>query len=227
MSAPVRVLSADVVRKVFPKALYFDGVNDYVVIPNSPSLNPKRITMAMWVMFNTIPYTSQIALNKEYQYRLIAGDVDTYHLSIRYATTVTAWSGGTLIGNTVLKAKVWYFAVATYDGAKWRLYLNGKLDGEKSESGDLAITTNNLLLGCYTPTGGYWFNGYIASVYIYARALSDSEIYQLYAHPLRPPLDGLILWLKGWPEFIHDGVWWDASGYNNHGTIYGATVVDV
>jgi hypothetical protein len=44
---------------------------------------------------------------------------------------------GTAAGKTELIAKKWYHAAATYDGKKWKLYLDGKLDGEKSESGNL------------------------------------------------------------------------------------------
>jgi hypothetical protein len=39
-----------------------------------------------------------------------------------------------------------------------------------------------------------WFEGDVYLVLIYARALSDSEIQQIYESPNNPPLDGLVLW---------------------------------
>jgi RHS repeat-associated protein len=164
-------------------ALSFDGVNDYIQVPNVPDLNPSHITIEMWVKFNTIPYSGQIALNKEGQYRLIAGDVDTSHLSIRYQTTTTSWSNGTLVGNTLLAADTWYHAAATYDGLKWRLYLNGNFEGERSETGNLVSSGNSLYIGSCEPTG-YSFNGFLDEVAIYARALTQAEIQQHYQNGL-------------------------------------------
>lgn len=162
----------------FGKALSFDGVNNYVQIgaPAGGSLDPAHITMEMWIKFNAIPYTSQIALNKEGKYRFIAGDVDTTHLSIRYATDITGWGAGTLIGDTALEAELWYHAVATYDGSYWKLYLNGQLDGNKIETGDLVSNAANLYIGVFSPPSGFPFNGIIDEVRIYNRALSSAEV---------------------------------------------------
>jgi hypothetical protein len=163
----------------FGNAMKFDGVDDYVGVANLPSLNPTQITMEMWIKFNTIPYNTQIVLNKEGQYRLIAADVDTTHLSIRYATTVTSWSAGTLIGNTTLTAGVWYHVAATYDGSSWKLYLNGNLDGQKAESGNIVSGTGSLYIGTFAP-GTYHFNGTLDEVQIRNRSLSADEVNELY-----------------------------------------------
>jgi len=78
-----------------------------------------------------------------------------------------------------------------------------------------------------------WFNGYIVLVRVYSRALSEDEIAWNYNNPDNPIRDGLVLWLQANPDNIKDidgdGVleWVDLSGYNNHGKIYGATLVEV
>lgn len=158
------------------KCLEFDGVDDYVNCGSDSSLDSAHVTMAMWVWFDHIPYSHDIALNKEGKYRLIAGDFDTTHVSIRYATTATAWGPGTLAGKTVLKAKRWYHAAATYDGAKWSLYLDGKLDGEKAESGDLVSNANPVYIGLHDPPSSWPFTGFIDEVVIANTALSEQDI---------------------------------------------------
>ena len=139
------------------KAQDFDGANDYVVVdaPAGGSLNPSHITMEMWIKFDVIPYGG-MALNKESKYRLFGNDVNASRLSIRYATTDTSWTAGTLAGNTPLSADVWYHGAATYDGSEWKLYLNGELDGSKSESGNLISNSNNLCIGTTTVPGTIW-----------------------------------------------------------------------
>lgn len=163
------------------KALKFDGVDDYVNCGNDVSLDPPHITMVMWVWFDHIPYVHDIALNKEGKYRLIGGEVDNTHLSVRYATTNTAWAPGIVVGKTELKAETWYHAAATYDGEKWRLYLDGQLDEEKAESGDLVSNANILYIGMYQPPTGWPFTGLIDEVGVYNVALSQADINSLMA----------------------------------------------
>jgi len=158
------------------KCLQFDGVDDYVDCGNDPSLDPPHVTLAMWVWFDHIPYEHDIALNKEGKYRLIAGDFDTTHVSIRYQTANTAWGPGTLAGDTELEAGKWYHVAATYDGEKWSLYLDGKPNGEKAESGDLVSNENPLYIGQYSPPTGWPFTGFLDEVLIANTALSAVEI---------------------------------------------------
>jgi hypothetical protein len=98
------------------------------------------------------------------------------------------------------------------------LYLNKNLEG--TSSGALADSGTSLWLA-------RWYTGYaycsIASVKIWARALSDQEINAEFDNPYSPPTSGLVLWLK-----MDEGsgtVVYDYSGNGNNGTIYGATWV--
>ena len=160
-------------------AVTFNGVNSYVSVPDNAVLDPTAVTVTAWVKFNSIPYTGQIAINKEGQYRLIAGDVDTSHASLRYATTATGWGSGTLVGSTALAAGRWYHVAATYDGAAWKLYLNGIQDGSKSESGNLVSGSNPLYIGTQS-IGSNPFNGSVDDVHVYRRALSPQEVAAIY-----------------------------------------------
>jgi hypothetical protein len=68
---------------------------------------------------------------------------------------------------------------------------------------------------------------------IYDRALSESEIFNIYKTPNDPPRNGLKVWLYADPSFVYDidndGVieWIDLSGNGNHCKLYNAYVVEL
>ena len=78
-----------------------------------------------------------------------------------------------------------------------------------------------------------WMKVSYAYLRIYTRALTDSEIRWNYKYPWNPVRNGLVLWLHAHPDNIKDvdgdGVleWIDLSGFGNHGKIYGATLVEL
>jgi hypothetical protein len=80
---------------------------------------------------------------------------------------------------------------------------------------------------------GEWMKMMQFQLLIYSRALSDSEIAFNYNNPFNPVRDGLRVCLIADPQYIkdidNDGIleWIDLSGYNNHGKIYGARLVDL
>ena len=85
----------------------------------------------------------------------------------------------------------WYHLTLTYNGQAGQngreIYLDGKqLQGaHDGNSSVLALSTNNLDLGRYTPSGSstaYAFDGSIANFRLFNRALTSDEIYQLYAY---------------------------------------------
>jgi hypothetical protein len=69
----------------------------------------------------------------------------------------------------------------------------------------------------------YFFKGRVGGVRVYNRALSASEVADLYNNPYAGPTQGLVLWLP-----MNEGTGAsvaDKSGQGNNGTIYGATWV--
>ena len=161
-------------------ALNFNGLNNYVKIPDNPKLNPtSAITVSMWIK----PYMlGGIALNKEIQYRLIAEDVSSTAPSARVRTTNTNW--GAIEGHSILTINSWQHVALTYDGLSWKIYYNGQLDTEIADNGEItepynSIADGNLYLGHIGPNRGrndLFFNGLIDDVKIYDRALSVNEV---------------------------------------------------
>lgn len=161
-------------------ALYFNGLNNYVKIPDNSKLNPTlAITVSMWIKPSVL---GGIALNKEIQYRLIAGDVSSTTPSARVRTTNTNW--GAIEGHSALTIDNWQHVSLTYDGSSWKIYYNGQLDTEIADNGEItdpynSIADGNLYLGHIGPNRGrndLFFKGLIDDVKIYNRALSANEV---------------------------------------------------
>jgi hypothetical protein len=89
------------------------------------------------------------------------------------------WWGNDLNVNTSLSINTWYNVVARFDGTNRQLWLNNVLiGGDTPGSGHNVPNANNLTIG--TTNVNEYFNGKISNVEIYNRAISDSEITQIY-----------------------------------------------
>jgi predicted ribosomally synthesized peptide with SipW-like signal peptide len=173
-------------------ALIFDGVDDYVNVGNDPSLQiTSALTLEAWIktpsywnkqyptVVSKANYSGSdwdgeywIAIGRPY------GGKVTFAFAPAGGNAIDHWSNSWLLPNT------WYHIVATFDDSadKVRLYINGVLDKEYTETQKPAITDNPVRIG---QGGNYdfqntWFNGIIDEVRIYNRALSPAEILEHY-----------------------------------------------
>jgi len=161
------------------RALDFDGLDDYVEISESISLNPSQITLTAWVK----PIAKAI---NEIMHKLSAGRAQ-YRLIVdtRDAAKELAFRkyDGTLFGAVVYKTglemyNVWSHVAGTFDGSVMRIYFNGVEVASKSETTPMPSAGTNLYIGVGQGMT-YWFNGIIDEVHIYSRALSAAEIKRL------------------------------------------------
>lgn len=155
----------------------FDGVNDYVEISHSPSINinSDKITLEAWVKLNLLPTIGNrwVVLNKN----------DAYALQVADEGKVRAWIGPltTYIQTDFAELTVdsWNHLVATYDGSSIKIYVNGLLKKQVAKIGNQSTSVNNLIIGAKSPDG--YFNGSIDEVKIYNRALDAAEILNHYS----------------------------------------------
>jgi len=206
-------------------ALYFDGVDDYVIVPLSgyyevvietfmkPILQPTD--ERTFLFYFTNPSSLDIVYDPRYDPNVIRGypkgSLSGTTLAIPYTLT-EEWQYITM-----------YWKWGGTDN-KFKLWVNTTYIGEATS------TTNIGTPVAYTEykiakSYDYPYKGYIAFIRIYNRALSDSEILHNYYNPDNPITNGLVLWLH-W-DSIDDvnGKWVDKSGYGNDGVIYGARKV--
>ena len=101
-------------------------------------------------------------------------------------------------------------------------YKNGEKIFSRSYSGLVDLGDLSKIKFGIQNNWGKW-KGEVYAVMIYNRALSDTEIQQIYDNPNDPPRAGLILWYAPDSVDVANGLWRDKSGNGNDGTFVGAT----
>jgi hypothetical protein len=171
-------------------SLVFDGINDYVSLPQiTTNQTEGKYSISLWISFtNTItPSNTNNYMIIEAQ-NLLLGGVDNYF----YLLSSTAGRIGfqtfnpfsviyTTTNNWV--AGRWYNITGTYDisTSKLSLYVNGLLESSTTIANCYFNTNSYFTLGSYSaPAKSWFFNGSMASLKIYNKTLTDSEILENY-----------------------------------------------
>ena len=160
----------------FGRALLFDGVNDWVTVSDSSSLDLiSGMTVEAWVyptvvmnLGNTIVVKEDGTANSAYY--LYANEDSNRPIS-------GARIGGYQVvsGPSALPVKKWSHLASTYDGQSLRLFVNGNEVARRPQSGKIPVSGGKLRIGGNAIWGEY-FTGRIDEVRIYNRALSQAEI---------------------------------------------------
>jgi len=154
--------------------LSFDGVNDYVEVPDNATLNPSSndFTVEVWFKLNSVGnQNASILYNKDILYEAAAGEgYLTYAWQPHWN-----WDGGTSFPVNVGE---WYHAVIVYNHINQYVYKNGQLVYSRAQTGDIGTNTNALGIGARKASGdaSSFFHGLIDEVRVYNRALSAEEV---------------------------------------------------
>jgi hypothetical protein len=160
----------------FGKALSFDGVDDYVNISDSVSLDfSGSFTMEYWVKFNNVSGEQWLVSkgggwNRKGFFSTIGISPGVLRFGMGNGTTeVVADNSGFTTG-------VWYHIVMTYDGLTMRVYSNGVLLPNSATNTFAYVNDYPVRVGGSDGTSFLPFNGTIDEVRIYNRALNEEEI---------------------------------------------------
>jgi hypothetical protein len=156
----------------------FDGTDDYINIPSSNVFDTQTVTVEVIVK----PYsTSQNgfwfekgAVNTQYSLFMEGSN-------IQWRTAFGGTYNSLLFGSSNMTANAWNHVVGTYTAGDKRVYLNSTLMNSNGLNVTLNTNQGNQYIGSYN-SNGYFYNGEIAVVKIYNRALSSSEVQQNYLH---------------------------------------------
>ena len=160
-------------------AYLFDGINDYIQVGNSSSLNFEySITVNFWIKVGDF-------FDRE-AYPLSQGNWEN-----RWKISITnrriRWTVKTDVGikdldsETELILDSLYNVTALYDGVDFEIYINGRLDALSTFSGSILQTNIDFMSGKVLPGNNqYNFKGVLDDIRIYDYALSFQEIKDLY-----------------------------------------------
>jgi hypothetical protein len=168
---------------VVGQAFSFDGVDDFVSVPDAASLDPTgAISIDAWVFESGASDGADLVgkdgEGSDRQYLLSIGTVTQ-----RFRAHVGVPSGFQFIdGATVVQLNTWYHVAMTYDGATLKLYVNGEPDASLAVSGDLIQTTQPLRIGGGAPPGlpPLHLKGLIDEAELFDRALTADEVRAIY-----------------------------------------------
>ncbi|MBS1793246.1 MAG: carboxypeptidase regulatory-like domain-containing protein [Acidobacteria bacterium] len=180
----------------------FDGINDYLAVPDSPSLNPStELTIEAWVYpvsdsaglsdFSIILNKETEAVSPQFEIGrkndtgcVFGGPMPTGNLAfgISGLSGLPADCNGWTDGNAYLPLNIWSHVSLTYDGANVRVYLNGAITRTIPATGTILPSTGELRIGTRTVgvTGNPVWQGLLDEVSIYNRALAQTEIQSIY-----------------------------------------------
>ena len=172
------------------EAFSFDGVNDYVEIPHSASLNlTSGLTLDTWFKANTAGDGTLFSKSDSNG----SESVTSYALAINPDGSFNMVLYGTYPADNWVTAPglftigQWYHVALTWDGTygpvdNVKLYLNGALvESRTKSSAPLHVTTQSLTLGSMKPPEQYRrLDGLMDEPEIFNRALSADEIAAIY-----------------------------------------------
>ena len=167
----------------FGGAYEFDGNDNWVQIPNSPSINISRsLTISLWFKPN-INNTRQELISK------VIASPQAYLIRYENNNRIRAQINNgsnyfdfNYLSQPEIASNSWHYAAFTFDyeTREGVIYVDGKNVSSAITPGNFPSPNNNNLRIGTTANGQNDFNGSIDEVMIWNRALSDSEIKMLY-----------------------------------------------
>lgn len=183
-----------------PASLQFDGVNDYVSLPNGGALDiaTNAVTLSLWVKLGELPN----ALSSNFFAGIYDSTQDSYVLyeddfndELRFKVTDadgTAERPG--ISAADLEIGQWHHIVGVYDGdaGKALIYLDGELKDVHTNASLTGLVKPGQIaaLGRDGTNNRYYFNGQIDNVKVFDRALGPGELQFLNSIQREADFDG-------------------------------------
>ena len=213
-------------------SLSFDGVDDYVEIPNIHSSTFTSdftiYTRVNFYDFTTNPYPYIIHGSSFINFHGLGPAYGSDMGKVGFYMAGTGGDSGFMYSNTILEENTFYDIHITYADGGANLYINGQLENSAPLSyEDVDSNIGSLYVGGPLPhmSSEHFLDGEIDKVMIWGHALDQHEINLSITDFQHTDLSNDILinqnYLAG-----QGGIAYDHSGDQNHGTIYGATWVE-
>jgi hypothetical protein len=165
-------------------ALHFDG-NDYVTIPDSPSLEPQQMTVSAWFRGSASPGNNRYLVAKgsnlcqAASYGLYSGPNGGMAFYVS-GLADNAWTRSPEAPTSVWDGK-WHNAAGTWDGSVSRLFIDGK-EVEHGTAGttppEYGTPGGTTTIGAYVGTCDLALTGDLDEVSIWSKALPVADIWK-------------------------------------------------
>jgi fibronectin type 3 domain-containing protein len=171
----------------FGSALSFDGVDDWVTVPDAPSLDlTTGMTLSAWVKPRVLVGRYRQAILKEQTGGLVYGLYANTSSSVPRGSAVLNGRIRSVDGAGLLPLDTWSHVAVTFDNVVIRFYLNGVLVSSLGKSGPIAVSTGPLRIGGNS-IFSEWFDGLVDEVRVYNRALSAADLLTDMGTSVSPP----------------------------------------
>ncbi len=178
--------------------LDFDGVDDWVSVPNASQLiaNSTAFSITGWFFDNALGYGQGMmgfrsATQGFYMIQLNNGTIECRFINAANTLYEVVAPASTTIPN------MWQHYAWIYDGSAIKLYLNGNLVGSKAATGSFTSTTVAFGIGrSFLSSLPFYYNGRIDEVSIWNKALNSTEILDMMQNELTGTETGLQLYYK-------------------------------
>jgi|GEM_PF-1600706 uncharacterized protein (TIGR02145 family) len=190
-------------------AYSFDGVDDYIYVPHSASLNfSGEITVSAWIYPTRVDIEQQSITSKGGGWNRTGWLLTLNSDRVRWHLGDGATEGMFDTEKTI-EANRWTHVVALWKDETMNVYINGVKDNySASWASGLVANSHDLYIG-KTDNVPFQFNGIIDDIKVYSKALTDAEILELYANYYPPQIASVT------PTLHMNTITWDNSNYQN------------
>tara|TARA_R110001592_G_C12872901_1_gene723926 strand:+ start:43 stop:723 length:681 start_codon:yes stop_codon:yes gene_type:complete len=160
-------------------SVVFDGINDYVTISQTAgafSQNP--MTTEHWVKFDAFNSGGDMLLMDRIAWNGADG-IETFILNSPRVVSARGSGGAKHDGSVTISTGVWYHICIVFSGTTAYIYVNGQLDNSGT-IGAVQNSTYAMHMGNFPSYSQYNFDGNWATLFIYHKALSATEVLQNY-----------------------------------------------
>ncbi len=174
----VIVGGATAVDGIMGRAMSFDGVNDYISLPDKSLNNGNALTVGLW--FNTndaSKYQDMFDLNDPLGGVWMVTKNNLIQVSFQTVNNPLTYP---------VASNKWYYIVQVGDNGAHKLFVNGKLVSSNTQDVKSNISLKNGRIGEVDDNrAAEYFNGLIDDVRIYEEAFSSAQIQKHYAEGLK------------------------------------------
>lgn len=169
------------------QAFNFDGVDDYILVPDSDALRSPSISVEGWFRLSRAPRANN---GDDDEFLLAAKYLDEAGWNLRLSTDLrpsfrvysqpSSQSANATSGNQV-EINDWVHLAGTYDGTVARIYVNGVEQGSAEMPGGYTPSSGAMTIGTASWFTGEFLAGMVDELSIYDRALSEATVRGIYA----------------------------------------------